>query len=109
MIRPIEMQMLLPRTESVGSEQQSENQKVMNENAFAAREVAQEVRHNSEAVVEKDRDAFTQYQYDAKEKGNGTYQDPRKKKRRKPGQESDGESLEHTDQREHASRINIQI
>ena len=36
MIRPVEMQMLLPRTESVGSTQQYENQKVVNENAYAA-------------------------------------------------------------------------
>lgn len=39
MIRPIEMQMLLPRTESVGTEKHFENKQIVNENNFAANEV----------------------------------------------------------------------
>ncbi len=69
MIRPIEMQMLLPRTESVGNNQQHENQRVVNENTYAANEVAKEVKHNSETVIKKDANEFAEYQYDAKEEG----------------------------------------
>ncbi len=86
MIRPIEMQMLLPRTESVGNVRQFENQRVLNDNAFAGNQVAKEIKHNSEIVIPKDANEFAEYKYDAKEKGNGTYQNPKKQKK---GQEKE--------------------
>lgn len=111
MIRPVEMQMLLPRTESVGSSQQYENQKVINENIYAANEVEREVKHNSETVIKKDANEFAEYQYDAKEEGNGTYRDPRKRHKRK--RESDQENNEKRQQKDFIDdkqpRINIQI
>lgn len=111
MIRPIEMQMLLPRTESVGNTQQFENQRVVNENSFAANQVAKEVKHNSETVIPKDANEFAEYQYDAKEEGNGTYQNPRKQKKRKQEDELDEEylnvSTKKTDDKQ--PRINFQI
>ncbi len=111
MIRPLEMQMLLPRTESVGNMQQFENQRVVNENAFAATEVAKEVQHNSETVIPKDANEFAEYQYDAKEEGRGTYGDPRKGKRKqqeKDLEEDENEgSFSRTDDKQ--PRINIQI
>ncbi|MBQ9983214.1 MAG: hypothetical protein IJP29_01355 [Lachnospiraceae bacterium] len=110
MIRPIEMQMLLPRTESVGNSQQFENQRVVNENSFAATQVAKEVKHNSETVIPKDANEFAEYQYDAKEEGNGTYQDPRKRGIRQKKNELE-ESEEDTVQtaNDKQPRINIQI
>lgn len=110
MIRPVEMQMLLPRTESVGSTQQYENQKVVNENAYAANEVQREVKQNSETVIRKDANEFAEYQYDAKEEGNGTYQDPRKRrsKTKKANQEDEiSEEMETIGDKQ--PRINIQI
>lgn len=111
MIRPIDMQMLLPRTESVGSERQIEHQKVLNANTDAANEVAKEIQHNSEAVIQKDPNEFTEYKYDAREEGNGTYQNPRKKKKRQDSADS-----EHDEAGEGKSakpkeppRVNIQI
>ncbi len=110
MIRPIEMQMLLPRTESVGTTQQHENQRVVNENAFAAKEVAREVKHNSETVIKKDANEFAEYHYDAKEEGRGTYQNPRKRRGARQGQES-GEQADAHEEREteRQPRVNIQI
>ncbi|MBO5089217.1 MAG: hypothetical protein J6C01_11115 [Lachnospiraceae bacterium] len=111
MIRPIEMQMLLPRTESVGNTQQFENQRVVNENSFAANQVAKEVQHNSETVIPKDANEFAEYKYDAKEEGNGTYQNPRKQKRKlkEDDLEEDENAItsNHTDDKQ--PRINIQI
>lgn len=112
MIRPIEMQMLLPRTESVGANQQHENQSIINSNSHAAKEVAKEVKHNSETVIKKDANAFAEYQYDAKEKGNGTYQNPRRRNKRQNNDEDDfneqmNEKLGMTDKKQ--PRINIQI
>lgn len=111
MIRPIEMQMLLPRTESVGSSQQHENQRVVNENTYAANEVAREVKHNSETVIKKDANEFAEYQYDAKEEGNGTYQNPRRQKRnKKETKEADDiDKIEGKAKENKHPRINIQI
>lgn len=111
MIRPIEMQMLLPRTESVGTDQHHENQRVVNENSFAANEVAKEVKHNSETVIKKDPNEFAEYQYDAKEEGNGTYQNPQKRRKKKQiiEEQEEGANLQWKKQQEKSPRVNIQI
>ena len=112
MIRPIEMQMLLPRTESVGSEKHFENRQIVNENHFAANEVQKEVQHNSETVIKKDANQIAEYQYDAKEEGNGTYQDSRRKRRQKNAKdEEENKNDRETDEvnEKFSPRINIQI
>ena len=111
MIRPIDMQMLLPRTESAGAERQIENQKVMNVNSDAANEVAKEVQHNSEAVIQKDPNAFTDYKYDAKEEGNGTYQNPRKNKKKQMSddEQSSSDDKGGSEHMKESPRVNIQI
>lgn len=116
MIRPIDMQMLLPRTESVGSVQQHENQSVVNANLNAANAVEKEVRMNSETVVHKEDSDFEQYKYDAREEGKGTYSKPGKDKRRKKQSEQreDSEHSRDKKQKPHGMndkqpRVNIQI
>ena len=111
MIRPIEMQMLLPRTESVGNTQHHENQRVVNDNSFAATEVAKEVKHNSETVIKKDANEFAEYQYDAKEEGNGTYQNPKKQHRKKQNiaEEDENSGNVPTAINDREPRVNIQI
>lgn len=111
MIRPIEMQMLLPRTESVGNNQQHENQRVVNENTYAANEVAKEVKHNSETVIKKDANEFAEYQYDAKEEGNGTYRNPQKRRKHKKEEEDavDSKRIREKSDEDKQPRINIQI
>ncbi len=110
MIRPIEMQMLLPRTESVGNTQQNENQRVVNENVNAAKEVAKEVKHNSETVIKKDANEFAEYRYDASEQGNGTYGNPKKRNRkRKQDAEKEEQDKDKFNANDRQPRINIQI
>lgn len=110
MIRPLEMQMLLPRTESVGNTQQYENQRVVNENVNAAKEVAKEVKHNSETVIKKDANEFAEYQYDASEQGNGTYSNPRKgNRKRKQDAEKEEADKDNFNTNDRQPRINIQI
>ena len=113
MISPIHMQMTLPQSETAGNTRQFENQRVVNNNSFAANEVAKEVQHNSQTVIAKDPNQFAQYRYDAKEKGNGTYQDPRKRKRQS---REDDENLDENQDadvayynNEKQPRVNIQI
>ena len=111
MIRPIDMQMILPRTETVGTERQVEQQKIVNANTDAATEVAKEVQHNSETVVQKDANAFTEYKYDAKEEGNGTYRNPKKKKKNQ--EEDNDDTKEAKDEsivkKKDPPRVNFQI
>lgn len=112
MIRPVEMQMLLPRTESVGNTQQHENQRMVNENTFAANEVAKEVKHNSETVIRKDGNQLAEFQYDAREEGNGTYGNPKKRKRRQNQSDKETEKnglLDEATGSDKQPRINIQI
>ena len=110
MIRPIEMQMLLPRSESVGNTQHQENQRVVNENMNAANEVAKEVKHNSETVIKKDANQFAEYQYDASEEGNGTYSNPRKRgKKKKSSKDEEEQQTESREEGNKQPRINIQI
>ena len=110
MIRPIEMQMLLPRTESVGTEKHFENKQIVNENNFAANEVQKEVKHISETVIQKDANRFPEYQYDAKEEGNGEYQNFRRKRRKRKLEEAEEEKNNLKEKEELTQpRINIQI
>lgn len=111
MIRPIDMQMILPRTESVGTEKQVEQQKIANTNTDAATEVAKEIQHNSEAVVQKDANAFTEYKYDAKEEGNGTYRNPKKKKRNQDDNQDESSEVngEAAQKKKEPPRVNFQI
>lgn len=112
MITPIHMQMTLPQSETVGNTRQFENQRVVNENSFAANQVAKEVKHNSETVIPKDANEFAEFKYDAKEEGRGTYSNPRKQKRRN----QQDEDLDEQDNKESVvyandkqPRVNIQI
>ena len=105
------MQMILPRTESVGTEKQVEQQKIVNANSDAANEVAKEIQHNSEAVIQKDPNAFTDYKYDAKEEGNGTYRRPKKRKQQQDddSKESVDDNKEGLSMKKEPPRVNIQI
>lgn len=112
MIRPVEMQMLLPRTESVGNTQQYENQRVVNDNNFAAAEVAKEVKHNSETVIRKDGNQLAEFQYDARQEGKGTYENPKKRRQKqgKSNEESIQDGFEDNQiEGNQQPRINIQI
>lgn len=112
MIRPIQMQMLLPQTENVGADRIHEQQKIMNTNTEAANEVAKEVQHNSEAVIQKDPNEFTEYKYDAREEGNGTYQNPKKRKKNSSSNDTDGDDEKNggnSPKKKEPPRVNFQI
>lgn len=114
MIRPIEMQMLLPRTESVGTMQQNENQHIMNTNLNAASEVQKHEQELSQTVVEKEDKQFDTYRYDASEEGNNQYKGKRRKNKSNSSKESSLEqdedsSMEVEEAKEFQPRINFNI
>lgn len=90
MIRPMEMQMILPQANQVGMQQHTANQHAAVQNAQGATELAKEVKQNSETVIPKEDPELMEYRYDAKEKGNNSY-DGQMRKRKRKRKESDSE------------------
>lgn len=115
MIRPIDMQMILPRTESVGNMQQHEIQHTANVNSNAASEVVKQEQRLSETVVKKEEKQFDTFQYDAREEGKGSYSGSKRKKKSPQKEKNDkffgAEKSEYTLVKEEDSqpRINFQI
>lgn len=89
MIRPVEMQMILPQTNNVSTQQHNANQHAVLQNAQGSAELAKEVRQQSEAVIPKEEPELMEYRYDAKEKGNNAYEGNRQKKKKR--RETDSE------------------
>lgn len=88
MIRPVEMQMILPQANQVGMQQHNQNQHAAVQSAQGATELAKEVKEQSETVIAKEDPDLMEYRYDAKEKGNNSYSGG-SGKRRKRRQEAD--------------------
>lgn len=90
MIRPVEMQMILPQANQVGMQQHTENQHAALLNAQGTTELSKEVKQHSEMVIQKEDPELMEYRYDAKNQGNNTYDDfyaKRRKKRRSAEEE----------------------
>ena len=95
MIRPVEMQMILPQANQVGMQQHTENQHAALLNAQGTTELSKEVQQHSEMVIHKEDPDLMEYRYDAKERGNNTYDDfyaKKRKKRRASGEEAEEQS-----------------
>lgn len=88
MIRPVDMQMILPQANQVGIQQHNANQHAAVQNAQGATQLAKEVKQNSETIIPKEDPELMEYRYDAKEKGNNAYEGQSGGRRRKR-QESD--------------------
>lgn len=88
MIRPVEMQMILPQTNNVSTQQHNANQHAVLQSAQGSAELAKEVRQQSEAVISKDDTDLMEYRYDAKEKGNNSYEGSRQKKKKRQEEDS---------------------
>lgn len=87
MIRPVEMQMILPQANQVGMQQHHANQQASVQSAQGTTELAKEAQQNSETVIAKEDPDLMEYRYDAKEKGNNSYDGQFSKRRRKRQQE----------------------
>lgn len=108
MIRPIEMQMLLPRTESVGNLQQNEIQHTLNTNANAAETITKHEQKLSETVVKKEEKQYDTYQYDAKDESRSGYFSSGKKKKKNKST-SDATESKNEESKDYQPRIDIQI
>ena len=88
-IGPVEMNGTIGRMQDMSIlKQNEENKPVLDQNNFQ-NTFHKEVENKFSQVQHADDTENTKYQYDAKEKGNGQYNDSRKKKRKK---KEDGKS-----------------
>lgn len=96
MIRPVDMQMILPQANQVGMQQHNANQHAAVQNAQSATQLAKEVKQNSETIIPKEEPELMEYRYDAKEKGNNSYDGQFAKRRRKKREDDKKNEKEQT-------------
>lgn len=105
-IRPIDYNGMIQRTQDVGTLKHHEDQKpVAEQQAIQTGQLKheQELAHKISKSEEKENDA---YRYDAKEKGNGTYdKNGRKRKNQKKDEQEDGKVI----LKDHLSGFDIKI
>lgn len=89
MIRPVEMQMIIPQANQVGMQQHNVNQHAAIQSAQGTTELEKEVQQNAETVIPKDNADMMDFGYDAREKGSNTYDDFYAKRRKKRQEESE--------------------
>lgn len=106
MIRPVEMQMILPQSNQVGIQQHNADQHAAVQSAQGTTELAKEVKQNSETVIPKEDPDLMEYRYDAKEKGNNSYEGQSRKRKRK---NQDSDSREGTNETTEVIRVNFDV
>ncbi|MBQ8982852.1 MAG: hypothetical protein IJ079_04615 [Lachnospiraceae bacterium] len=92
MIRPVEMQMIIPQANQVGMQQHNVNQHAAIQSAQGTTELEKEVQQNAETVIPKENADMMEFAYDAREQGSNTYDDfyaKRRKKRQEDSEKSD--------------------
>ncbi|MBQ4522709.1 MAG: hypothetical protein IJA10_07135 [Lachnospiraceae bacterium] len=105
MIRPIDMQMSINRTESVSQIQQQQNQRAVQEHMQFGQQVEKEVKKQQEIVIKKDSASFNEYKYDAKEKGNNEYQKREKKNQKKEKKTEDKSEIKENSSSHDSSQV----
>lgn len=85
-IRPIDMITVAPRSQEASNQQIHEQHRAETAQSNVAQQFGKHVREGSEVVIQTSKGEQTEYRYDAKEKGNGSYH-ANKHKREKKGKE----------------------
>ena len=99
MIRPIEMQMIIPQANIVGIEQHHANQHAAVQSANQTLQHEKDVEHNKEVVLEQENATQSKNEQDARDKGNNEYDDiylqkwlKRKKREEEENRQKGGDS-----------------
>lgn len=85
-LRPIDMMVMPNRSQEASHQQSTSNAKQAHAQGNLNAQFSTEVRRHSEQTVKMDKSENNEYRYDAKEKGNSSYQGS--KKRKKKGEET---------------------
>jgi hypothetical protein len=110
MIRPVEMQMILPQANQVGMQQHNVEQHAALQSSQGTNEFVKEVQEHAETVIPKEDPNLLEFGYDAREKGSNTYDDfflKRRKKRK--AQEESKDSKEENNQNQDKAWVNFDI
>ena len=92
MITPIEMYTMVPKSAEVSNLHSQANAKTDAQHHNVVQQMTNEIRHNDQQVVHMTSAENPEYRYDAKEQGNGSYQDQNKKKKKKENGSEPGEN-----------------
>ncbi len=88
-IGPIEMTGMVTRSQDISLFKQNEDNKPMIDQSNSLVSVQKKAQDQNQQVNQADNAEYHEYRYDAKEKGNGSYQDNRNKNK-KNKKEEDG-------------------
>lgn len=88
-IGPIEMTGIVTRSQDISLFKQNEDNKPMIDQSNILNNVQKKVQDQNQQVNQADNAEYHEYRYDAKEKGNGSYQD-NKNKNKKDKKKTDG-------------------
>lgn len=80
-ISPVEMISMVPKSQEASFMKQTEMHKPNVEQQVMAAKMNQEIKHNSTQTVATNKSVNPEYRYDAKEKGNNSYQGKEQKKK----------------------------
>lgn len=90
-ISPVEMISMVPKSQEASYMKHSEVHKPITEQQVMATKMNQEIKHNSAQAVPTKKSVNQEYRYDAKEKGNNSYEGNKKKKKDSKKEESGNE------------------
>lgn len=82
-IRPIDMIVMPNRSQEASQQQNAVSARQEHAQGSLNAQFATDVRHNSEQTVKMTKSENNEYRYDAREKGNSSYQDSGGKKKKK--------------------------
>ena len=86
-INPIEMNGMVTRSQDISMLKHNEDSRAVLQQGNVANAIVKKTQEKSEQVVNPEKTEYNEYRYDAKEKGNGSYQDNRKDNQKKKKQE----------------------
>lgn len=81
-IRPIDMLVMPNRSQEASQQQNANNAKQVHAQESLNAQFNTEIRHNSKQTVKMTKSENNEYRYDAKEKGNSSYQGSQGKKKK---------------------------
>lgn len=89
-IRPIDMITVAPRSQEASQQQIHEQHRATTAQSSVAQQFGKHVKEGSEVVIQTSKGEQTEYRYDAKEKGNGSYHARKNKRNQKDKEEKKG-------------------
>lgn len=88
---PIEMNVVVTRSQDISLFKQNEDNKAMLDQSNILQNVQKKAQDQNKLVTNADAVEYHEQRYDAKEKGNGSYQeDPNKNRKEKKKEDEDG-------------------